>query len=219
MKNLNFFTYALILFLFSYNSNAQSVFEGFYVQLGVGLENDDLSYTGGEITSRNNIAYFLQVDDKSRYFSANVSLGWYYSMSPNFLIGIGADYLPLNGVETSYNLVVPEDNFVISASYMKKSAYNIFISPAYVVAEDKLLYLKAGYSNITLASEFGSTSETASYGGYSFGFGYRQLLGSAIFGFVEANFSSYSSRDDGGAFTGTHSPENHSLHLGLGYKF
>ena len=87
--------------------------------------------------------------------------------------------------------------------------FNLFLTPAYAINKDKLVYIKAGYSQVstqfnratsitktlngvstTTASTGGNQS--SNQGGYLFGLGYKQIITSGLYGFVEGNYMGYS---------------------------
>lgn len=205
-----------LLSTLSMGAMAQSAFEGFYGQVGIGYEDDDLVFSGGTARGR---TYTVPVDDQSQYFAAVVSIGGYYAVTPNFLLGAGVDYSPLSGANTPYALSVPSAGVTINGTYQKKSLYNIFFSPAYAIDKDKLVYAKVGYTSMDLQATVGNASETSTYNGYSLGLGYKQFITGGLYGFAEGNYFSYSSKADGAGFTGTNQPTNYNLLVGLGYKF
>jgi outer membrane immunogenic protein len=195
---------------------AQSAFKGFYGQVGVGFENDDLVFSGGTVR---NVAYTVPVDDKSQYFGAALSAGGYFATTPKFLVGAGVDYSPFSGVNTPYALAVPSAGVTIDGTYQKKSSYNLFLSPAYAVDKDKLVYSKVGYTSVDIQSTVAKASETATYNGYSLGLGYKQIITGGLFGFAEGNYASYSSKADGEGYSGNHQPTSYNLLVGVGFKF
>ena len=74
-------------------SFAQSVFEGFYGQVGIGYENSTPSYSGGTL---NNSAYSYGISGgTTNSFAATATIGYYFPVTGNFLLGIGAEYSPL----------------------------------------------------------------------------------------------------------------------------
>ena len=195
---------------------AQSAFEGFYGQVGVGYEDDDLVFSGG--TARGS-AYTVPVDDQSRYFASIFSIGGYHSVTPNFLLGAGIDYSPFSGANAPYVLSVPSAGVTFNGSYHKKSSYNFFVSPAYAIDKNKLIYAKVGYTRMDLEATVGVAKDTSTYNGYLVGLGYKQIIGGGLYGFAEGNYFSYSSKADGAGFSGTNQPKNYNLMMGLGYKF
>lgn len=198
------------------NAMAQSAFQGFYGQIGVGFEDDDLEFSGG--TARG-APYTVPVDDQSKYVGVTASVGGYYALTPKFLLGAGIDYSPLSGKDTPYALSVPSAGVTINGMYKKTDQYSFYVSPALAIDEKKLAYVKVGYSKIDMKSTVNGSSETGTYSGYSIGLGYKQMISRGLYGFTEANYASYQSRDDGNGFSGDNKPTSYNLLFGLGYKF
>ncbi len=120
-------------------ANAQSAFEGFFGQVGVGYESVDANMAGsGTITGStgNGRAYTLS-SGNANSFTGNVAIGSYFSVTPTFLIGIGAEYSPLTGSSENYTLNLPAVSYTETGSWKKKNSYNIFLSPAYALESDK----------------------------------------------------------------------------------
>jgi hypothetical protein len=115
--------------------------------------------------------------------------------------------------------------------------YNIFVTPGYVIDKDKLVYLKAGYSGVTVKATSpnsytldgmtdnlpaGSQSKTLS--GYVVGLGYKQIITGGFYGFAEANYMSYSKSTYSGTLDETNISTNPSMSsyqalVGVGYRF
>lgn len=206
-----------VLTLFSFGSAmAQSAFEGFYGQIGIGFEDDDLVFSGGTARGR---TYTVPVDDQAQYFGGAIGIGGYYGVTSNFLLGLGVDYSPLAGAKTPYALSVPSVGFTANGTYQKKNSYNIFLSPAYAIDKEKLLYAKVGYTSMDIEATVGNASETDTYTGYSVGLGYKQIIKGGFYGFAEGNYASYGSKNDSPGFSGNHKPTSYNLLVGLGYKF
>ena len=204
---------------------AQSAFEGAYGQLGVGFDQNSVSsstlssngFTGIEAPS---------IDGGS--FSGVVGLGYNFPVTKDFLLGIGADY----GFVPSSSKNGTNSNGTLQSKISNR--YNIFVTPGYVLAKDKLAYLKAGYSSqtvkITDQSNTGTNGETLGSGsanGYVLGLGYKQMVASGFYGFVEANYYSYSGAQfssqtlsDGDTIS-SYSPKSSTYQflVGVGYKF
>lgn len=195
---------------------AQSTFEGFYGQIGIGFEDDDLKFSGG--TARG-VPYTVPVDDQSQYVGITASAGGYYAASSKFLIGAGIDYSPMSGKKAPYALSVPSAGVTINGIYNKTDQYNFFLSPALLIDDGKLAYVKAGYANIVLKSTVNGSSESATYHGYSLGLGYKQIIKGGLYGFGEGNYASYKSRNDGNGFSGTNKPVSFNVLVGMGYNF
>jgi serine/threonine protein kinase len=81
--------------------NAQSKFEGFYGQVGVGFSSVTPSLKGVTLTppagnSPSSYGMGSSIDSTSSFAGA-IGLGYTFAVAPKFTIGLGADYLPFNG--------------------------------------------------------------------------------------------------------------------------
>jgi outer membrane immunogenic protein len=217
------------LSLISTATIAQSGFEGFYGQLGVGFDQNTIS--SSSVT-------FFNVDSRSvpgssgGSFAGVVGLGYNFELNEDFLLGFGVDYgfIPssaFNGGSITVSFTGTQTKI--------SNRYNIFATPGYVIDKDKLAYLKAGYSSQTvkiadLTTGYGTYGETMGSGsanGYVLGLGYKQMVASGFYGFGEANYYSYSGANfaattlsDTTAISG-YSPKTNAYQFlaGVGYKF
>ena len=194
-------------------SFAQSVFEGFYGQVGIGYENSTPSYSGGTL---NNSAYSYGISGgTTNSFAATATIGYYFPVTGNFLLGIGAEYSPLSGTSSNATVTVPALKYSESQSIKKGDSYNLFISPAYAIDKEKLAYAKVGYSSANY--EIGGDNDT--YNGYSLGLGYRQIIQGSWYGFAEVNYFSYGNQNVATNASGTASFKVTNALVGVGYKF
>jgi len=197
---------------------AQSAFEGFYGQVGVGYENNNfanktLSASGGEVAAPSQSA---------SGFSGTLGLGYNYAVAPNLVLGLGVDYNPLS-VKSGQNTIgngIAGTNTTTQAS----NRYNIFVTPGYQFGADKLGYIKLGYSAEQLKAQNSggsSTSGTANASGYIVGLGYKQLIDKNIYVFGEANYMTYSNTTigAGGGVNVNTTPSTYQALVGVGYKF
>ena len=195
------------------SSFAQSVFEGFYGQVGIGYENSTPSYSGGTL---NNSAYSYSLSGgTTNSFAATATIGYYFPVTGSFLLGIGAEYSPLSGTSSNATLTIPAGKYSESQSIKKGDSYNLFISPAYAIDKEKLAYAKVGYSNANY--EIGGDNDT--YNGYSLGLGYRQIIQGSWYGFAEVNYMSYGNQNVATNASGTASFKVTNALVGVGYKF
>lgn len=73
----------------------------------------------------------------------------------------------------------------------------MFITPGYLLDKDKLIYLKAGFSDQSIESmALGDASNSVSLGkadlnGYVLGLGYKQIIVGGLYGFGEGNWYDY----------------------------
>ena len=192
---------------------AQSVFTGFYGQVGIGYENSTPSYSGGTL---NNSTYSYGISGgTTNSFAGTATIGYYFPVAGNFLLGIGAEYSPLSGVKSNATVTLPALKYSETQSIKKGDSYNLFISPAYAIDKEKLAYAKVGYSSANY--EIGGDNDT--YNGYSLGLGYRQIIQGSWYGFAEVNYMSYGNQNVATNASGTASFKVTNALVGVGYKF
>ncbi len=149
--------------------------------------------------------------------NASIGIGSYFSITPTFLLGIGAEYSPLASSTANYTVT---SSSVSTGKWSKKDSYSIFLSPAYAISKSSLAYAKLGYTGLTLKDQptSGASTET-NYNGYMLGLGYRQVVQGGLYGFIETNYAQYDSKTDGNGATGSTKPKSMNVMLGMGYKF
>ena len=201
---------ASLLTLAGTGAMAQSAFEGFYAQAGIGYESVTPSFTGGSVDGYG----YTATGNNANSFAGTIGAGYNFAVTPSFLLGIGAEYSPIAGSKANFTLTVPG---IESATdqYNKKDSYNIFISPSIVIDKDKLAYAKVGYTGANVTSDGDNTS----LNGYSLGLGYKQIISGGLYGFGEVNYASYANANVGGGATGSFSFNSTNVLVGLGYKF
>lgn len=261
----------LIIGLSGLNAQAQSDFAGFYGQLSTGYESNQLGSLSGSATEvPNNKSDIIRTAPSQTFGGAPLvfGAGYYWQANDKWLIGVGADYSALSQTSSSFpvsitnapgNTTVTPGSTVTAngASAQLSNRFNIFLTPGYAIDKDKLVYLKAGYSQVTtqfnrhssvtrLAANGTSVTTPATggnpssnQGGYLVGLGYKQIITSGLYGFVEGNYMSYNSPSDsytttvtalnnvhGINSTGTrtvttkfNSLNSYQLLVGLGYAF
>ena len=164
-------------------------------------------------------------------FAGDVAVGWYQDVAKGYLLGVGAEYSPINGTSSSYTISAPTTvggtggNPNRSYTYQKKNSYNIFVSPAMTVGDNGLAYFKVGYTGAQFDQY---NSLTANYSGYSLGLGYKQIISDGWYGFGELNYSSYGNQTvsttqtinrNNYTATGTGGMNTTNILVGVGYKF
>lgn len=229
---------------------AQSAFQGFYGQIATGYESNSLS--NGNLTSSDSYGKESWSASSQTFGGAPLvlGLGYNFSVAPKWLLGIGADYSVLPQTSSTYSVTNPTAGTnaggVVSGNSTKVSnRFNIFVTPGYEIDKDKLVYLKAGYSSMSITQNpptsytdlgdannsssiggFGSQSKTVS--GYVVGLGYKQIITGGIYGFAEANYMSYgkpsftstqSRTDNPTTITSNPSINSYQLLVGVGYRF
>jgi len=217
---------------------AQSAFSGFYGQISTGYEHNSAESFG--MVGTNNGGSPRSTTDPS--FSSDsmplvIGLGYTFQMPDRFTLGIGFDYSALSqdtniaGVSQPGIVNAPVFDYHLTVS----NRLNVFLSPGYAIDDNKLAYLKLGYSNqqlqYTQNNCCSAPSNKANVDGYLVGLGYKQMISAGsyngLYGFVEANYQSYSKADlyatytdgVGGKTTATPTSSAYNFLLGVGYKF
>lgn len=217
-----------VMALFAGSTMAQSAFSGFYGQVSTGYESNQLGSLSGSATEvPNNKSDIIRTAPSQTFGGAPLvfGAGYYWQASEKWLIGLGADYSALSQTSSSFpvsmtnapgNTTVAAGSTVTAnnASAQISNRYNIFLTPGYAIDKDKLVYVKAGYSQVTTQFNRNSSvtrvsangtsvttpatggNPSSNQGGYLVGLGYKQIITSGLYGFVEGNYMSYSSPSD-----------------------
>jgi hypothetical protein len=209
--------------LITSNAQAQSAFAGFYGQVSTGYEGNQLGGMNGTVTNNPNTNTNVGFTAPSQNFGGVplvLGAGYYWQASEKWLIGVGADYSVLSQTSSNWtnnvynlpgsNLIAPDATLTGSGLSKKLSnRFNFFLTPAYAIDKDKLVYLKAGYSQVSAQFNRATTatgtlngvsntvaavggSMTSTQGGYLLGLGYKQIITGGFYGFIEGNYMSYS---------------------------
>lgn len=180
---------------------AQSAFEGAYGQLGVG-------YQSSKAKSDVPITF-----DSANGFASVVAAGYNFSITKEFLLGIGAEYSFVPTSEANLTYTDSDTGLPATEKYKNQNTYNIFLSPGYAISKDSLAYAKVGYTGTSY--KFATSTENLS--GYSLGLGYKQIINGGLYGFAEGNYFSYGNKTaEGGVKINGNSM---NLLVGVGYKF
>lgn len=218
--------------LISSNALAQkSNFVGPYGQIGIGYQTIAPSFSDTSLIAEGqSLSPTISVTHSSG-FTGVISGGYNFSLSQPLLLGVGVDFAPLptQSATASASYSGNFGSYQNGASVFIKNSLNIFISPALALDENKLIYGKLGYTG---ASANGVNTDFY-MGGTSYGFGYKQIIGSGLYGFAEYNYVNYGSlsRSLSGnletpiqtnvpaTLSSTVSAYSYNLLLGLGYRF
>jgi len=213
----------LLIGFSSSNVQAQSAFTGFYGQVSSGYESNQLvSASGSSTTIPNNNSDTKGSAPSQNFGGAPLVLGagYYWQANDKWLIGVGVDYSALSQTSSTFsrNITnVPGNTTIVAgstltyngASMQLSNRFNLFLTPAYAVDKDKLVYIKAGYSQVTAqfnrhtsatktlngvstTTAAAGGSQSSNQGGYLVGLGYKQMIASGLYGFVEGNYMGYS---------------------------
>jgi len=220
--------------IFSCATVAQSQFAGAYGQISTGYENNRVSsaqLTGTAYGGTPNTTNSVSSNNSSAPLV--LGLGYLFPVQNNVTLGLGVDYSTLTQETNSAAFYYPTINNSPSFNYKFtiSNRFSIFAAPGYAIDKDKLAYAKLGYSSQSVQYSqtncCSSPSNKAQVGGYVLGLGYKQLITSGLYGFVEANYYGYakpslsSTYTDQGGGTVSSNPNvsAYNFLLGLGYKF
>jgi outer membrane immunogenic protein len=210
--------------LITTNAQAQSAFAGFYGQISTGYESNQLGSVSGSSNATPYAKSDTVITGSSQTFGGAplvLGAGYYWQASEKWLIGLGADYsalsqtssnIPLNRSNAAGSTLIPAGETLTNngTNLQLSNRFNLFLTPAYAIDKDKLVYLKAGYSQVsaqlnrtttvtrTTANGVSTTSPTvggsqsSNQAGYLIGLGYKQIITSGMYGFIEGNYMSYS---------------------------
>ena len=218
--------------LFSSQLFAQSSFEGFFGQVSTGYEKNTITNTAPTLSNSTGSQTFTTSGNAiSNNMPLVISGGYYFSLNPQFLLGLAADY---SAVTLTTNAITNSGvGFTTkSPSYQISNRYSVYIAPALQINKESLAYLKLGYSSESLQrnDSNSSTNVSSSLNGYILGVGYKQIITGGLYGFGELNYMGYrqstmtnSSKSllNGQPATDSISPSANAYNLlvGLGYKF
>jgi outer membrane immunogenic protein len=201
-------------------ANAQSAFEGFYGQLGIGYESVSAGFPSGTMTSGGSAGSSYTISSSNaNSFVGTVGIGGYFPVTNTFMLGAGAEYSPLAGSSKNYTFTIPAGNYSDTGSFKKKSSYNIFLSPAIAIDKDKLAYAKVGFTGMSIQNTNADGTSNNTETGYSLGLGYKQMIAGSIYAFGEVNYAAYSGTSLGGGASGSTKPNLMNALVGVGYKF
>lgn len=215
------------------NASGQSVFEGFYIQAGLGGETFLPTATNESLDVKNG-PYAGIYSRTSTYprtfdFTGTVTVGAMGAITDRFLLGVGVEWEPTPaGLDTV--TTTGQAGVVSKSTYEQRFHFNFFLSPAYVLDQDKLVYGKVGYhqahSDVGFDGEF-TPDHIAE--GLGIGAGYKQIVSGKLYVFGEANYYhlvptdySVSTVTSAGAYyiaNSTISTTGYSIYVGIGYTF
>ncbi len=211
---------------------SQSQFGGAYGHISTGYENNHVSsaqLTGTPYGGTPNTTNSVSTNSGSAPLV--LGLGYLFPVHNNFTLGIGADYSTLTQETGSTAFYYPGDSDHYNYKFTISNRFSIFAAPGYAIDKDKLAYAKLGYSSQSVQYSqtncCSSPSNKAQVSGYVLGLGYKQLITSGLYGFVEANYYAYAKpnlsstyTDDGGGTVSSNPNVNaYNLLLGVGYRF
>lgn len=235
---------------------SQSTFQGLYGQVATGYELNNASSLNGTIVATpggaDNTNNLSASNQNFGGMPLVLGLGYNFAVSTNWLLGLGVDYSAISQNSSSYSYAnlgvdIPDGAQLHGAQLKASNRFNVFITPSFAIDSDKLVYAKAGYSsvqaqfqaptsfsiagsgNIPLGIKF-AQGQSTNLKGFLLGLGYKQMIGSGLYGFTEANYMSYGNAtittfgaSSAGRSPTTLSPtmnlSSYQFLVGLGYQF
>jgi len=227
------------------SASAQSAFEGFYGQLAVGYETNQATNLGGTGTQPGSANETWTTSNQNfNGMPLVLGLGYNWSLDSNWMLGLGADYSFLSVKSGTYTSQVSGGSTASGVQLQTSNRTNIYVTPGYAIAKDKLVYAKAGYSTVNLQETMPTSYTNPSKGtggtlafpnvtnaqqGYIIGVSYKQMIADGFYGFAEANYMSYgkttfnstNANSSPANYTFSNNPSLQTIQglVGVGYKF
>lgn len=129
---------------------AQSAFEGFYGQVSTGFESntvDSAQLTGQDFGGVANVSNAASPSANSAPLV--FGLGYTFLVKDKFTLGLGVDYSALNQTTSTAGFFYPGTGFndVYDYNFTVSNRFSLFVTPGYAIDQDKLAYVKLGYTN------------------------------------------------------------------------
>ena len=191
----------VLLLLTSSALHAESQFEGFYEQAGIGFTKTNLNLTTTPLTISSNsppisISTSTSINNTTN-LSGELSAGYFKTIKNNFLLGLMVDAHPFASPTNDFGVSIATTPTASTVSGGLKNQGNaaLNLTPAWEITTESLAYLKLGYvwgtiqKNTTLTSTSGVTTSTQSLNltGTNFGFGFKRIIDNQLFAFTEIN--------------------------------
>jgi hypothetical protein len=224
---------ALIAPLFSLNVYADSQLNpwaGVYGQVGIIGYASYIPISASGTTSVGNYTFSnTATADHANGLVANISLGYNFGISENYILGIGAALYPGHSQTASSISVtnLPSGASVSDGTYNVSNIFSFSLLPGYVIDKTHLVYVKIGYTGSTLsANSPGNYSQQVTHiNGIVYGLGYKQLITESIYLFGEGNYAVNEEKavtlvtDSGATVKSTANATGYDFIFGVGYRF
>ena len=210
-------------------SFAQSKFEGFYGQVGIGYEGINPSLTNSPLVISGANTGTIPLSTSASTTSGatgNVAVGYTAAVNKDFTLALGVEYYPVNSQSGNFSATALGNTF--NGTYQKQNVYNIYLAPGMNIGKDGLGYFKVGYTSSSVKYTLQSDTSTDTLTGYSLGLGYKQFFMGNWYGFGEVNYFTYGNLTStskaqvsgtAASLSTTFSANVYNLLVGIGYKF
>jgi opacity protein-like surface antigen len=237
MKKNKLLALALFSGITGFSYAQSSGFEGAYGRIGVGYSTVNLNANATATVPAkygNTNLVTSQSFDNIGTLIGDIGFGYNFRVAPQFLLGVGFGILPSASATANYSLSTAAGT--VSGTSQLKNPWSIYVAPGYELSKDQLIYGKVGYTGVTGVTSdptFGANSTT--YSGYLLGLGFNMKFQDNMYGFVEYNYTNYSSATSSAANvaaagggtvppgymigTSTSQPVAQTFLVGVGYRF
>jgi outer membrane immunogenic protein len=235
----NLFLISLFTNLFT-SAYADNAFEGFYEELGLNYQSTHFNLSATPLTI--SALSFPSYTSISNYngITAGLFAGYFKALgNGTYLLGAGLGIHPLNSASENYSINFPATGVfkgaTVAGSYQKRSSYEIFISPALMLDNKSMAYLKLGYLTSEVRKNYTVTAtSSASYeqnqntSATLLGIGLKRFATDKLYYFSELNYDinnrlTVTNSVPVSTNTATYSASSggyfYSASFGLGYKF
>jgi len=172
-------------------NSQNSKFAGPYAQFGVGYQTASPSFSNTSLSAAGqNLSPNISVSNASS-FTGTFAAGYNFLSGTPLLLGLGIEYTPFptSDASASASYSGSYGTYQNSASVHINNSLNIFLAPGLALDQTKLLYAKVGYTG----SSANGVNTDFYMGGTSWGFGYKQIISTGLYGFAEYNYVNYGS--------------------------
>jgi hypothetical protein len=210
---------------------SKNIWEGAYGQVGlIGYASLIPAAANGTTTTPMGTSFStFSTANHSNGFAANIGAGYNLAINERYLLGVGAAFYP--GSSRSASTTSTNALSTTNGTYSVANVFSVFVSPSYVIDQEKLAYAKIGYTEGTLRISASGNAmgnfpqQSLQTSGTVFGLGFKQILLGSIYGFAEANYvlnnpKSFSvTTDNNLLISSTAKASGYDVLLGIGYRF
>jgi len=186
--------------------------EGGFTQFGIGYQNQSLSDSGGVSNGTldpNVGSTYSGLFSNKGSFTTQIGGGYNFSLSKNYLLGVGFDITPFPNSAINFNVTDGVNSYGYSVK--AKTNYDYYFDLAAVLDRKNLAYVKLGGSTTSFNNLIGNANGTLG------GLGIKHKIHEGLYGYGEINYTKYKNTSDGDV--GTISGNGTNLLAGIGYKF
>ena len=225
-----------LIFLGTFISSAQaeSQFEGWYGQAGVGANEPNLNLSSTPLVNSTppySHSITTHVTNSSN-LSGVITVGYLKTIRDAFLFGVSLDAHPFVSPANSYALAISQPVITVNGEFQNQSNYALSMTPTWQISPSSMTYLKLGYvwgsvaKNCTTTRNGASVaaSQTINLSGTNVGIGFRHILSGQIYAYTELNAvykndNVQTNTSPAGSYTATSGGSYYNAIFGIGYRF